>query len=272
MYLTGTHPADGIEEITGRLQQLTRELLSGMEFTRPAVTYESLDDLHEHFDRDSVFLVLDGIIELNQNGETVISYEEGDLIGLTQAFHQQSPVLSAEGYVELQPIERDLMLRHIYSDPRRQHCWSHLLITSNALLTNHLARVMPDERVPAAGFLNFVTGENIINQGDEADMVYTIISGEADVLVDGVNVGTLGEDEVFGAMAVFTKEPRTATVRARTPCSVMAVPKEDFNVLIQAQPQAALNLIENLARRISIMNQQLLEQTGSDKTSQTQPI
>tara|TARA_A200000113_G_scaffold157788_1_gene142409 strand:- start:606 stop:731 length:126 start_codon:yes stop_codon:yes gene_type:complete len=40
----------------------------------------------------------------------------------------------------------------------------------------------------------------------------------------------------------------------------MAVPQQDFTVLIEAQPQAAVNLIENLARRINMMNQQVLEQ------------
>ncbi len=91
-------------------------------------------------------------------------------------------------------------------------------------------------------------------------MVYTIISGNADVIVDGVSVGELGEDEVFGAMAVFTGEKRSASIIASTACTVMAVPQQDFTVLIEAQPQAAVNLIENLARRINMMNQQVLEQ------------
>jgi hypothetical protein len=40
----------------------------------------------------------------------------------------------------------------------------------------------------------------------------------------------------------------------------MAVPQNDFVQLIEAQPKAAVNLIENLARRIIVMNQQLVEQ------------
>ena len=265
MYLNGTQPTHGDGELPSRLQQLTRELLDGFEFTRACVTYETLDDVYEFFDRDTLFLVQDGIIELSRNGNAILSFEEGDLVGLTQAFHHLSPTLSAEGYVELQPIDRDELLRHIYSDKRRQHCWSHLLVGTNACLISHLEQVMPEEIITASGFLNFAPGDTIIQQGDEADMVYTIITGQADVVVDGVNVGTLGEDEVFGAMAVFTNEPRSASVIARSHCSIMAVPKQDFTVLIQAQPQAAMNLIENLARRISIMNQQLLELSGGEQ-------
>ena len=63
-------------------------------------------------------------------------------------------------------------------------------------------------------------------------------------------------------MAAFTREPRTASVIAANHCTVMAVPQDDFVVLIEAQPKAAVNLIENLARRITIMNQQLIELSG----------
>ena len=130
----------------------------------------------------------------------------------------------------------------------------------NSLLLNHLAQVSKSQTQTIAGFQNFHPGDIIIKEGDEAEHVYTIISGEADVFADGVRVGDIGEDEVFGAMAVFTGEKRSATVQARTPCTVMAVPQNDFVQLIEAQPKAAVNLIENLARRIIVMNQQLVEQ------------
>mgnify|MGYP002063819179 CR=1 FL=1 len=44
----------------------------------------------------------------------------------------------------------------------------------------------------------------------------------ADVLVDNVPVGRIGEGEIFGAMAALTHADRSATVKARTACSVAA--------------------------------------------------
>ena len=260
MYQNGTEPATGFEANSPRLQQLAREMLQGFTFTQNAVTFESVDDLYEHFDEDTLFLVKDGIIDICCNENTLFSCEEGDLIGISQSFHLPSPTLTTDGYVELQPINRDDFLLHIYNDKRRQHCWSHYLVTLNSLLTERLGAMSKEQLKPAAGFLNFSAGDTIIQQGDDADMVYTIISGNADVIVDGVSVGELGEDEVFGAMAVFTGEKRSASIIASTACTVMAVPQQDFTVLIEAQPQAAVNLIENLARRINMMNQQVLEQ------------
>jgi CRP/FNR family cyclic AMP-dependent transcriptional regulator len=41
----------------------------------------------------------------------------------------------------------------------------------------------------------------------------------------------------------------------------MAVPQNEFVNLIEAQPKAAVNLIENLGQQITAMNKQLIEQS-----------
>lgn len=258
MYLNGK-PTETLELLLARQAQLTRELLEGFELNASPITLESIDDLYSQFDRDQLFLVQDGVLCLSKNGQNLVNFDEGDLIGLFQAFNLPGPVLRTDEFVELIPIDRERFLRHVYSDKRRQHYWSHLLICQNALLVNYLADMFRNQVRPTAGFQNIAAGDTIIRQGDIADHVYTIISGEADVYVDGQKVGDIGEEEVFGAMAVFTGEPRSATVVARTPCTIMAVPQKDFILLIEAQPQAAVNLIENLARNIITLNQQLIE-------------
>lgn len=260
MYQSGIEPGAWLENSSKRLHKLIGDMFDGFEFRQPTVALDAVEDLYEQFNEDTLFLVRDGIINLCSNDVSMLSCEEGDLIGISQSFHLPSPTLATDGYVELQPINRDDFLLHVYADKRRQHAWSHYLVILNSLLTERLAVVSRDQLTPAAGFLNFSAGETIIMQGDDADLVYTIISGRADIVVDGVSVGELGVDEVFGAMAVFTGEKRSASIIAITPCTVMAVPQKDFTVLIEAQPQAAVNLIENLSRRITMMNQQVLEQ------------
>ena len=261
MYLNGK-PSETMDKLLVRLQQLAKGLLEGFELNTPPVSLEGVDDLYELFDKDQMFLVQDGMLHLSKNGQNLVSFDEGDLIGILHSFDMPVPVLRTDEFVELIPIDRDRFLRHVYSDKRRQHYWSHFLVCQNALLVNYLADLFRDQVRPTAGFQNIQPGDVIIQQGDVADHVYTIISGEADVFVDGVKVGDIGEEEVFGAMAVFTGEPRSATVIARTPCTIMAVPQKDFILLIEAQPKAAVNLIENLARRIVTLNQQLIEKNG----------
>ena len=262
MYLNGK-PSETIEQLISRTSQLTKALLQDFEIETAPISLESVDDLYEVFDRDQIFLIHDGMLHLSKNNINLVSFDEGDLIGIHQAFDMPMPVLRTDEYVELIPIERDRFLRHIYSDKRLQHYWSHLLVCLNAQMMNYLADTFKDQVRPTAGFQNLQPGDVILKQGDAAELVYTIISDEADVFVDGVKAGELAEEEVVGAMAVFTGEPRSATVVARTACTIMAVPQKDFVLLIEAQPKAAVNLIENLARRITILNQQLIDKEES---------
>lgn len=258
MYLNGS-PSEQLEPLLQRLKHLTQTLLDGFPLNNTPITLEGVDDLYDLFDRNQLFLIQDGMLHLNHNGHILTSFDEGDLIGLIHAFNFPTPIFRTDEYVELITIDRDDFLRHVYTDKRRQHAWSHYLICQNAIMMNYLAEQHKAHVKPTAGFQNIHPGDVIIRQGDDADMVYTIISGVADVFVDEQKVGEIGEEEVFGAMAVFTKQPRSATVIAQTPCTIMAVPQEDFILLIEAQPQAAVNLIENLARSIIMLNQQVIE-------------
>lgn len=108
------------------------------------------------------------------------------------------------------------------------------------------------------GFLDFAKGDTIITQGDEADLVYTLIEGSADAVCDGIKVGEIHQNEIFGALAVFTRQPRIASVVASSDCTVMTVGKEDFIRLIYEQPQLSVGLIEEMAAKINHLNNQLL--------------
>ena len=70
-------------------------------------------------------------------------------------------------------------------------------------------------------------------------------------------VGDVVKDEIFGAMAVFTEERRTATVIASEPCTVMVIPKDQFLSLMRSNPRIAHSLIESMARRIDLMNKEI---------------
>ena len=260
MYLIGDRLTEQ-SDLFAQLKHITQLLLEDFDVGEERISLENIDDLYRHYDRDNIFLVQGGIVQLTNGQTPLTNFEEGDLAGITQSFNFPTPRLHIAEYAELVIIDRDRFLRHIYENKRLQHYWSHFLICQNALLLEQVAQIHHDQEKPHSGFQNIAAGQTIINQGAAAEHVYTILSGIADVFVDGVKVGELAEDEVFGAMAVFTHEPRSATVVAQTNCTVMAVPHDDFVHLIEAQPQAAVNLIENLSRRINMMNRQLLEKS-----------
>lgn len=248
-----------VAQLSQRIQQLVQTLLEGFELPTESVHLEQVENLYDHFDTNQLFLINDGMLHMCHNHTQLASYDEGDLIGLICAFDLPCPVICTDEFVELTPINRDDFLRHVYSDKRLVHYWSHMLMCQNALMMHFLARIAKEDIKPAAGFQNIEAGGLIIRQGDIAEHVYTIIDGCADVFVDDVKVGEINTDEVFGAMAAFTGEERSATVIAQTECSIMTVPVEDFVVLIEAQPVAAVNLIKGMARQIRSLNQKLVD-------------
>jgi MFS family permease len=75
---------------------------------------------------------------------------------------------------------------------------------------------------------HFDAGAAIVTQGDEANGFYVIEDGTVEVFVDGRQVRAEGPGEYFGEIALLRGGPRTATVRAATPVTVVALERDDF--------------------------------------------
>jgi len=100
----------------------------------------------------------------------------------------------------------------------------------------------------------FAPGEIITRQGAEADWLYLLTTGAADVLVEtpageATKVAELGPGSVFGEMGLMTGEPRAATVIARTPVECYRLGREAFREVLEARPEIAQELSETLATR-----------------------
>lgn len=76
--------------------------------------------------------------------------------------------------------------------------------------------------------LSVSAGSDVIRQGEEGHEWYAVAGGELDVLVDGFTINTLGPGDGFGELALLRAVPRSATVRARTDVSLMALERDAF--------------------------------------------
>ena len=106
--------------------------------------------------------------------------------------------------------------------------------------------------------LQFAPGEIIIREGETADYVYTLNSGQAEASQSGVKVGEVYAGEVFGALAAFSGTQRNATVTATRNCEVEAVNKDSFILLARRQPDVCVKLINDMARLITDLNDSIL--------------
>lgn len=108
-----------------------------------------------------------------------------------------------------------------------------------------LSQLLPLERLALASILrptNVSRGSLIIQQGDPADALYLIESGQTIVEQNNQMVATLSEGDFFGEMALLTCQPHRASVRAITPTDVLALPSGDFHALIHERPSLEAHL------------------------------
>lgn len=258
MYLLGEQPAYADDLIT-RLQSIPRRLLEGLSPAGELIRFEQSTDLNAELAGHQLYLIEDGLLHAAVDGRPLFYLQEGDLLGLRQGIDFPRCVYHTEEPLVLTPYLRADVFRHINACPDRQELFIQYLIGQTALLSDALARVKQPQVRPATGFKRFAAGETLIAQGDEADHVFVITEGHASAYVAGVKVGDVQQDEIFGAMAVFTREKRSATVIANIPCTVMIIPKEQFLGLMHSNPRIAHSLIETMARRINILNNQVTQ-------------
>lgn len=98
-------------------------------------------------------------------------------------------------------------------------------------------------------------GSVLVTQDRPGDGLYVVYSGRVKVVMYGpqareVTLAILRPGEVFGELAMLDGAPRSATVVAMTDAQLLALPREDFMRHLQRNPQTALNLLGELARRL----------------------
>ncbi len=89
--------------------------------------------------------------------------------------------------------------------------------------------------------MRFSAGETIVRQGEVASRFYVITSGEVEVVQqdDGKEqqIRRMGPGQHFGELALLQHTRRTASVRALTDTSVLAIARQDFASLVGGIPE-----------------------------------
>ena len=100
----------------------------------------------------------------------------------------------------------------------------------------------------------FEPGEVVFRQGDRGDRLYMVLSGEAEILHEADDgerlLAIVGPGEYFGEIALLSNRSRNATVRCRSPMSVLVLPASDFRALAQTLPGLRQSFEEVMRRRI----------------------
>jgi twitching motility protein PilT len=122
-----------------------------------------------------------------------------------------------------------------------------------------LFRSLKPEQMPqlmkVGEVLRYEPGETIVRQGEPSDSFLVVIDGNASVTTrkpDGeeVELGEIPLPSSVGEVSLLLREPRTATVAARSEVLAVKFSAKNFDVMSQKVPQFGMALSEGLAHRL----------------------
>ena len=112
-------------------------------------------------------------------------------------------------------------------------------------------------------------GHEFFRQGDPADAMYFIVSGEVEIVRhhDGgpdATIARLGANETFGEMSLLRDAPRSAEARAATKVRVFRLEKSDFGAMLAESAELRLSLKKLTDARIDALSETDPDVEGSD--------
>lgn len=119
-------------------------------------------------------------------------------------------------------------------------------------LFGHLDEAELDAVVSVAEEVLLEPGEELFRQGEAGDAVYILARGAAYVLREEGGeeqlLAVLGGGDILGEIALLTECPRTATIRAGTHVTLVAIRREPLAALLEASPELRSALWDALVR------------------------
>lgn len=103
--------------------------------------------------------------------------------------------------------------------------------------------------------LEYQAGQTLLRQGETGVGLFIITNGAVNVsqsAPDGSTreLGSFSRGDVLGEMSLLDDQPRTATVVASEPTSVIVIPVWDFRAAMRESPEIGIKLLAVLSRRL----------------------
>ncbi len=120
-----------------------------------------------------------------------------------------------------------------------------------------LASLSPERIAEIANLLKprlVIPGEKIVKKGDSGDAMYFISTGAVEVPIEPAPV-RLGSGEFFGEMALVANQRRSTDVIALGYCQLLTLNRQDFNRVLDANPELRATINRVAEERQAALNQ-----------------
>lgn len=251
-----------------RRGRLTREQIDKLQYknavTRAVGVYESVEVDTLDFDvlkGDRFVLCTDGLTEYLEEAELARLFGETPDAELAQRFIDLAnerggkdnitavviQVPDAELGVDRLAREVNLKLEVLHQMPLFRHLTYQELV--RLLNITEVRTYAPDER--------------IVEEGDEGDELFIVLTGQARVHSGEATLTHLGPGQHLGEMALVDKAPRSASVSAEEPSKLLVIRRRDFFDIIRKDHAIAVKLLWSflgvLTERLRTTNRELGE-------------
>ncbi|WP_199350931.1 cyclic nucleotide-binding domain-containing protein [Haliangium ochraceum] len=92
----------------------------------------------------------------------------------------------------------------------------------------------------------------IIREGESGDAMYIMLTGSAGVYKQEQLINELGPSDFFGELSLIDDTPRSATVVAREPSTLLIIERKRLFALLEKAPKMAARLYWSFLRRMSM--------------------
>ncbi|KJP88001.1 hypothetical protein AK88_02276 [Plasmodium fragile] len=128
---------------------------------------------------------------------------------------------------------------------------------NDSFLFNHLNKKEMETIVDAFFDQHVDKNINIINEGEEGDLLYVIAEGEVEIYKMKENkkevLTILKSKDVFGELALMYNSKRAATAKALTKCHLWALDRESFTYIIKDNVAKKRKMYEDFLKQVSIL-------------------
>lgn len=211
-----------------------------------------------------LFFLLRGSLQLrlrDKDGREVLMgvlgqgdcFGEGPLFG--KFFRHMSALTQSSCYllqIEIAALRDDLAGLPLLATALRQ-VYRRRMVEATLARMPVLSQLLPLERIAIAARLqprHLPRGALVVKQGEPADSLYLIESGQVVIEQSGQTIASLSEGDLFGEISLLTGEPHRANARTLTTTDLLELPGADFYRLIQQYPALEADLRAMAERRL----------------------
>lgn len=226
--------------------------------------------------RDKMYFLLEGEVELTVNKSRVCTICSGDLFGEMGVVTNMPRTATATAKTDcrLYTLTGSQLQAALGAAPEFGLLLMSIMITrlrdtlaflkENGTLASHdelkdaevfdkkMLDKLADELDDSAR-MRYPAGKVLIQEGQSGVFMYVVLQGSVEIAVQNNVVGTIERGGIFGEMALITRAERVASAIAQTDCELLAISRNVFLDLVCSNPKFAVALLGAVGNRARFM-------------------